>query len=110
MAESGDTSLLQAALIASGQAGDIQSGDFLAPGKSLTLKLTAPNRVRKLSLAGMLIPTNDAFVALRSVNLPPVKRQRTFFARAYDAGSETNDELCASIPGPPPCFGGRCFR
>ena len=23
-----------------------------------------------------------------------------FYARAYDSGSEVNDELCASIPGP----------
>jgi hypothetical protein len=49
----------------------------------------------------MLIPTNDAFVALNGVALPlPGHPIVTFKARAYDAGSEVNDELCTSIPGP----------
>ena len=102
VAESGDTSKLNAALSGSNQVADIQSvGGLIGPGESATIEISAPYRVRKLSLAGMLIPTNDALVALRSVNLPGFKRQRTFFARSYDAGSENNDELCASIPGPP---------
>ena len=106
VAESGDISKLSAALSASNQVADVQSvGGLIGPGESATVEVSAPYRVRKLSLVGMLIPTNDAFVAIRSVNLPPIKRRRTFFARSYDAGSENNDELCDSIPGPPPCFG-----
>jgi len=46
----------------------------------------------------MLIPTNDSFVALDSVRLPKFG-SRTERLRAYDAGSETNDEICANIPG-----------
>lgn len=48
----------------------------------------------------MLIPTNDAFVALNGVDLPRNFEPVTFDAIAYDAGTEINDELCASIPGP----------
>ena len=52
---------------------------------------------RYLSLAAMLIPTNDAFVALNGVR---PRFQSTYNALAYDAGTEANDEACASIPGP----------
>lgn len=48
----------------------------------------------------MLIPTNDAFVALNSIPLPKGRRTGTHVALAYDAGSEPNDELCENIPGP----------
>ena len=102
MAESGDTSKLSTALSASPRVFDVESvGGLILPGESATLEISAPYRIRRFSMAGMLIPTNDAFVALNSVNLPPIKRQRTYFARSYDAGSENNDELCVSIPGPP---------
>jgi hypothetical protein len=48
----------------------------------------------------MLIPTNDAFVALNGIEAPVGNKTLTLFAPAYDAGTEANDELCASIPGP----------
>jgi hypothetical protein len=47
----------------------------------------------------MLIPTNDGFIALGSAG-PFGRRLRSTYAPAYDAGTEVNDELCASIPGP----------
>jgi hypothetical protein len=48
----------------------------------------------------MLIPTNDGFFALNGVRGPSGDEVLTLFSPAYDAGSEVNDELCASIPGP----------
>lgn len=71
----------------------------IAPGASVTLTITADGEHRFLSLAAMLVTTNDAFAALNGVLLPREKGE--FFAVAYDAGSEVNDELCANIPGPP---------
>ena len=47
----------------------------------------------------MLIPTNDAFVGLNT-ELPHDFATKEVYANVYDAGSEWNDELCASIPGP----------
>ena len=46
-----------------------------------------------------MIPTNDGFISLNSVEAP---RYGTaiYYSPGYDAGSETNDELCISIPGP----------
>jgi hypothetical protein len=48
----------------------------------------------------MLIPTNDAFVAVRGARFPAPGKVAAYYAYAYDAGSERNDEACASIPGP----------
>jgi Spondin_N len=53
----------------------------------------------RLSVASMLIPTNDAFMAINAVELP-YTGATTYTARAYDSGSEVNDEKCSSIPGP----------
>jgi hypothetical protein len=71
---------------------------LLGPGESATLTIRGNRRFNHLSLAAMLIPTNDTFVALDSVPLP--KWQDTEYALAYDAGSELNDEDCSNIPGP----------
>ncbi len=101
LAEGGDTAALQTLLDADPrvQATGTSSG-LLDPGHTVSLTIRAlPGRSR-LSLAAMLIPTNDAFVALQNVALPRGHAVRTFYAPAYDAGSEPNDELCVSIPGP----------
>jgi hypothetical protein len=67
-------------------------------GTSASVTITARKHDR-LSLAAMLATTNDGFAGLTSVALP--KRSATYYAQAYDAGSETNNELCSHIPGPP---------
>ena len=74
------------------------SGGLLGPGESVTVKVAGHHKFDRLSVVGMLIPTNDTFVALNSVKLSHL--QRSHVVPAYDAGSEYNDELCANIPGP----------
>lgn len=74
------------------------SEGLLAPGASVTVKIPSKRRFDRVSVVGMLIPTNDTFVALDSVYLP--RWERSHQVPAYDAGSEYNDELCANIPGP----------
>lgn len=54
---------------------------------------------QRLTLAAMLIPTNDTFVAVGSVFLP-IHGEKTVHALAYDAGSEPNSQNCADMPGP----------
>jgi hypothetical protein len=77
------------------------AGGLLDPGKSATFRIQGNPWRDRLSLAAMLIPTNDAFVSLNAVQLPyPGWPAQTYTAVAYDAGSEVNDELCSSIPGP----------
>ena len=101
MAEGGETAGLMMALMESGDGYDMQtSGEgLIGPGETKTIEvISAGTRYDMLSIAGMLLPTNDTFIALNSVNLP--RWSTTLYANAYDAGSEENDELCANIPGP----------
>ncbi|TPW12201.1 MAG: hypothetical protein FD130_1819 [Halothiobacillaceae bacterium] len=53
----------------------------------------------RVSIGAMLGATNDAFFAVTDVALPKGRQIATYIAEAYDAGSETNDELCATVPG-----------
>jgi hypothetical protein len=100
IAEGGDTSLLQAALEEMSHVVDIQSsGGLLGPGQSVTVVVSAKHGARRISLASMMLPTNDGFIALDSVPAPR-HGSSTFYSPGYDAGTEANDELCASIPGP----------
>lgn len=71
---------------------------LINPGESVTIYITGNRHYNRLSLAGMLLPTNDTFVAINSMRLP--RNHAAAMALAYDAGSEMNDELCANIPGP----------
>ena len=75
---------------------------LIDPGESVTVYITGDKNYKYLSLAGMLLPTNDSFVAVNSMPLP--KKSSQGLALAYDAGSEMNDELCVNIPGPD-CMG-----
>ena len=79
------------------------AGVLLPPGESVTFRLPATRvRSERLSVAAMLTPTNDAFFALRGVRAPRRHQPATYYAPAYDAGTEVNSELCSEIPGPPP--------
>jgi hypothetical protein len=71
---------------------------LINPGESVTVTISGSRDYNRLSLAGMLLPTNDTFVAVNSMPLP--RRYAGSMALAYDAGSEANDELCENIPGP----------
>jgi hypothetical protein len=100
LAESGSTAGLEALLagVPNLVFDTASTGGLLGPGESITIEVRARGQFSRLSLAGMLIPTNDTFVALNNVPLP--RQGASYTAIAYDAGSELNDELCANIPGP----------
>ena len=99
MAEGGAT----ATLVAEGRRtvhGVTNHDNLLMPGQSVTLKVTGRLRRSRLSLAGMLIPTNDSFIALNGIS-PPIKDDiLTLYVPAWDAGTEVNDQSCQNIPGP----------
>ncbi|TQV71813.1 hypothetical protein FKG94_19410 [Exilibacterium tricleocarpae] len=101
LAEGGDTGPLDALLSSNRRVADTNTSEgLLAPGATVSIKIKASHWTRRISLASMLLPTNDAFFALNGVALPRGRRQVTYLAPAYDAGSEANDELCFNIPGP----------
>ena len=70
------------------------------PGQSATVEVSARDARRDISVAGMLVTTNDAFFAATG-RARPHGRGPAFFAVAWDAGSEANTESCDHIPGPP---------
>jgi len=99
LAEGGDTEPLAQVLRANSQVtGVANSEGLLEPGQSVTVQVPAQGTDR-ISLAAMILPTNDGFVALNGVAVPRGGSQ-SYMALGYDAGSEPNDERCASIPGP----------
>ena len=108
LAEEGNPAPLAAALRALPDTGQVVTGNGLTdPGATTTLVVQGRGGFDHFSVAAMLIPTNDAFFAVNGVRLPEGGETLTLTAPAYDAGSERNDELCASIPGPffPECRG-----
>ncbi len=101
VAESGNNQPLQDALLNSGVAYDtVSSAGLLAPGESVTVRVKAKGAFKYISVASMLIPTNDAFIAINGVRAPKGHHASMHVSPTYDAGSEMNDELCANIPGP----------
>lgn len=79
------------------------AGGLLAPGMSVTASMKIENYKRNLSVAAMLLPTNDGFVGLDGVRVPRARGTYTYYLRGYDAGTEANDELVTGggAPGAP---------
>ena len=101
LAEEGNTVPLTGLLTAMPDVLEVAtSTGLLDPGKSVTLKVKTRGAFNHMSVGSMLIPTNDGFFALNDVAGPRVHKTATHTSVAYDSGSERNDELCASIPGP----------
>jgi hypothetical protein len=66
---------------------------------SETFVVSAEGTTRYLSFASMLVCTNDGFAGIDSVRLPI--NQKTVYAMAYDARTETNTEDFVDLV--PPC-------
>ncbi len=100
LAQDADNSGLNSFYTASSNVAEVIEGaGNIPPGKSETITIKARGNKRFLSLASMLVTTNDAFLAVNKIKLPYLYRKT--IAPAYDAGAEANDEACAYIPGPP---------
>ena len=86
----------------------VTAGDPIPPGESATVYINASYSYDNMTVAGMLVSSNDAFFALNGVKLSRYD-WKTYQSAAYDAGSEDNNEMCAFIPGPP-CMNGAGMR
>ncbi|RBW41590.1 hypothetical protein DS885_16305 [Psychromonas sp. B3M02] len=102
LAEGGDISGVSSIL---GNAGadviENPADGLLASGESTSFVLSNSSGNDYLSVAAMMLPTNDAFIGLDSWEIPSEAGTYTVFLNAYDAGTEANDELAASIPAFP---------
>lgn len=100
MAEGGDTGPLATMIEETPHAETASSDGLLEPGNSVTITVAARDGASHLSLAAMMLPTNDGFIAVNNMPLPKGRQVETLLSNGHDAGSEPNDELCANIPGP----------
>ena len=108
LAEDGDNMPLMTSLTANPNVFHVATCDPVPPGGSVTIEIFAYGAMRRISVLGMLVNTNDAFFAADSLRVRnPTLFKRNLFAEgtqvmafAYDAGSEANDEDCGFIPGP----------
>ncbi len=115
MAEGGDISgLLGIADSVGAVSEENPAGGLLAPGTSTMVTNMATGANDRLSIVSMILPTNDGFVGLDSWKIPEVAGTYTLYLNAYDAGTETNDEIVngggalgvAGIPVNPGANGG----
>ena len=103
LAESGaSTIFLTEAIDSDAFSTEVGSG-LIVPGQSETLMLESmPSNNLKLTIATMLVNTNDAFIGKNSlaINNLEVDESITVYLPVYDAGTEGNNELAGTIPGP----------
>ncbi|MFA0011788.1 spondin domain-containing protein [Vibrio lentus] len=101
MAEGGDISGLSSLIAnAGGVVVENPASGILNPGVATTFDIDTGD-LAYLSLGAMLLPTNDGFVGLDSWKIPTQAGTYKANLNSYDAGTEANDELAASMPNPP---------
>ncbi len=82
---------------------DSLSNSVIMPGADATMTYeVAHSDDLRLSLATMLANTNDAFAGVNNlqIGMLQVGESVKIMASALDAGTESNDELAGTIPGP----------
>lgn len=109
LAENGGSAVLEAELKATiddmgyGTSG-VGGSAPVAPGHSVSFTVTSDERY--LSIAAMLVCTNDGFAGLDTKRLPRrIGRTKTFRLKAYDAGTEINTEARPDLVPVPLCDG-----
>lgn len=99
MAESGNAAEIDVSSALASVVGDA----LLLPGQSLSYELTIEASAEAaLSVATMLVNTNDAFTGMTGMALGDmsVGDTKQMTAPVWDAGTEANDEAQAHVPGP----------
>ncbi len=100
MAESGDNSGL---LVGTNVMASASGAGVVMPSMSETIMVSVEDTMPMyLSVATMLVNTNDAFTGLNAIDISSlaVDESVTFTAGVYDAGTEKNSEMMGTIPGP----------
>lgn len=79
------------------------AGGPIAPGASASTLITTYGDASRISVAAMLICTNDGFAGVSSARVSEHRNEVTRYGRAYDAGTEINTQLFTDLV--PPCSG-----
>ena len=90
LAEGGDNSELL-------DTNGVSGAGLLTPGSSETLELTTTSKT--ISLATMLVKTNDGFAGVNELDLSAlsVGESTTLYASVYDSGTEANSETNTTV-------------
>lgn len=97
MAEGGDISGLSSILTgANANVNENPAAGLLAPATSASFDLINDSANTHLSVAAMVLPSNDGFIGLDSWEIPTEAGTYTIYLNAYDAGTEANDEVRGS--------------
>lgn len=102
LAEGGDGTELLAAADADSHVLATEAGTgVVAPGMKETIQVQGLGEDPRLSVVAMLVNTNDGFIGVNGVDVSDlaVGESMTVHARVYDAGTESNDEAAAHMPG-----------
>lgn len=104
LAEGGDaTTFIGAAEADSAVSTSATGNGLILPGASDSVIIeAAESGTMQLSLATMLVNTNDGFTGLagEAVGDLALHSSKSLMLMAYDAGTEANSETAATIPGP----------
>lgn len=103
LAEAGSNAELMALMDSDSNIDHAVSGNgLLLPGNSDSVELTIDGDFNYLSIATMLVNTNDAFVGETGISVADLEVGESYQMNmnVWDAGTEANDELAATIPGP----------
>jgi len=79
------------------------SDGVVPPGASVTLSITTTEPTATyLTIATMLVNTNDAFSGLTGVDISTLtlNQEKSWQLSVYDSGTEQNNEAEGTIPGP----------
>ena len=107
LAESGDPAdLIDQSTVVDSAVGSTN----IAPGDSVTLTVEGELNDLFLTVAAMLVNTNDAYTGTAGwyVGMLEIGQSEQFLAPVYDAGTEANTESAATVPGP--AAGGEGFN
>jgi hypothetical protein len=89
-----------------------ESKQLILPGETYEYELTVDVNLtaQAMSIATMLVNTNDAFTGINSevINDLAIDQSQIFYGPVWDAGTEFNSESSATIPGP--AAGGEGFN
>ena len=103
LAEEGSTTEFLNEAISAGVYASVSGEGAIFSGESETLEIeSVKNDEMKLTIASMLINTNDAFTGAQSIDLSSLEigDELSVLLPVYDAGTEANNELAGTIPGP----------
>ncbi len=103
LAEGGDNSMFLVETRGGPKPEGFSGTSVIGPGEHSEIDVVGlSNQQMRLTVASMLVNTNDAFAGGNALDVSTLEVDKTLHAylSIYDAGTEANSELAGTIPGP----------